>query len=236
VLGGVLTYVASQEATPIQGAALLSAFALGISLPLLAIAIASDHVLPLLNRLKRLLPKIEYAAGLGLFIFGIYVLSQARLNDFLIRTQPNRIIAAIDYRGKQTRLDQGEPGTSRMVFFYSQHCPVCHAMEKFLPEFERTCSSKDFELIRINVDWAENSDASHHFGVRAVPTISFLNHKGAELVHLVGYQTQGRLREAARTATQVACAKNNSLAPSEIEKALDSLDHQEKNCQVGTAC
>lgn len=235
VLGGVLTYVASQESTPWQGAALLSSFALGISLPLLLIAIASDRVSPVLGKLKRHLPRIEYAAGLGLFVFGVYVVSQARLQDFIHRGTPSGALTAVNHQQQAVRLDQGKPGVSRMVFFYSDNCPVCHAMERYLPEFEAACASASFEVVRINVDHSENGAAAQYFGVRAVPTISVLNSKGAELVHLVGYQTQSRLREAARTVTELACAKEGAVAPSDLnEKFLPP--RSKAMCEVGAAC
>lgn len=235
VLGGVLTYVASQEAAPLQGAALLSSFALGISLPLIAIAVASDRVLPLLQRLKRYLPRIEYAAGLGLFIFGVYVVSQARLQDFVYRGQPDGALTATTHKQQVIRLDQRKAGMSRMVFFYSDNCPVCHAMESYLPEFEEACASNGFELVRINVDRSENSAAAEHFGVRAVPTISMLNSEGAELVHLVGYQTQSRLREAAKAVTKLACAQVKSAIPAELEDQMLPAGTK-TSCEIGAAC
>jgi thioredoxin-like negative regulator of GroEL len=108
-------------------------------------------------------------------------------------------------------------------------------MQTYLPDFEKSCSSSHFELVRINVDLPQNQKAASHFGVRAVPTISVLNDKGAELVHLVGFQTPSRLREAARTVTQLACAKQELLTPSAGEEKF-SLPSDKNACNVGVAC
>lgn len=235
VLGGVLTYVASQEASPAQGAVLLGAFALGISLPLIALAVGYEYVSPALGRMKRFLPRIEYAAGLGLFVFGVFVLSQVRLQDFSLRSAPTESIAAVDSRHNPVRLDEGKPNSTRMVFFYSENCPICHQMERYLPEFEKSCTSSHFELVRINVDLPENSRVASHFGIRAVPTTALLTDRGAEVVRLVGYQTQSRLRDAARTVTKVECAKGDTSAPLNLDEKL-RLPGEKTSCDVGAAC
>ena len=85
-----------------------------------------------------------------------------------------------------------------MVFFYSEHCPICHAMESFLPAFEKDCSSSSFKFSKVDVDLPGNSEAADRFRVSAVPTISILNEDGTEIAHFVGYQTEGKLRNAAR--------------------------------------
>jgi cytochrome c-type biogenesis protein len=235
VLGGVLTYVASQEASPAQGALYLSAFALGISIPLLGLAIGSEYLTPFLGKLKRELPRIEYAVGLGLFLFGFFILSQSRLQDFSLRKGPSGPLIFVNHQRKQVNLEAANPHLTRMLFFYSEHCPICHMMENYLPEFEKSCSSSNFELIRINVDHPENSKSSSHFGVRAVPTIALVNAKGDELVHLVGYQTQARLREAARAVTQLACAKED-LAPSRAPHLIVPNQNDKNACDVRVAC
>lgn len=236
VLGGVLTYVASQQSSPLQGGLLLASFALGISLPLLGLAAGSEWLTPVFARLKAYLPKIEYAAGIGLFLFGAYIISQARLQDFSTRSAPELPLVAVDSNERKIRLDAAKQNSSRMVFFYSDHCPVCHAMETYLPEFEQSCSSSNFEVVRVNVDRAENSSVARHFGVRAVPTISFLNDRGAELIHLVGYQTQSRLRDGARTVANLSCAKVREVQ-SPSERVQDSVFPGDKSsCAVGARC
>ena len=55
-----------------------------------------------------------------------------------------------------------------------QASPVT-AMESYLPQFEKNCSSPLFQFSKVNVDHPENNLASAHFQVRAVPTLSIFN-------------------------------------------------------------
>lgn len=238
VLGGVLTYVASQERSPAEGALLLSMFSLGISLPLFAVAAASNYVGPFLNRFKGHLPKLEYAVGIGVFVFGIYMVNQGRLQIPAVSgSGQNQVVEAVTDSGEVIDLFAEDQDVSRMVFFYSNNCPVCQAMKSYLPEFEESCTSERFRFHRVNVDQAENSPAASYFNVKAVPTVSVLNEKGDEVVHLVGYQTQGRLREAARTMSQTECQDSPSR-DSDLNSdvfAPEALAPGE-SCQVGSSC
>lgn len=204
VLGAVLTYVASSQASPARGALMLFAFSVGLSLPLFGIALAIDRARPWLEKLKKFLPKIEYAAGLGLTIFGVLLLNQAR---FSVDPAPaaGAPVAALNDRHEQLSLGAATPRLGRMVFFYTDTCPICHAMERYLSEFENQCSSKNFQFSRVNVGWPGNAQASERYQVRAVPQISVFDGEGREVIHLIGYQTEARLREAARSITGLVC-------------------------------
>lgn len=238
VLGGVLTYVASQERSTGEGAALLLSFATGISLPILLFAVAADRLTPVLNRLKKHLPRIEYAAGLGLFVFGIYIAQQARfLPAENANLGPSSNLAVTLTSGDRIALQEAGNKSARMLFFYSEHCPICRAMEPFLPSVEKSCAGDDFQLLRVNVDLPENQAAAARFSVRATPTIALLSPSGKELVHLVGFQTEGRLIEAAKTVTSVACNGNKW---NDKDKLKDPFPAPEMNpgqtCSEGKVC
>lgn len=205
VLGSVLTYVAAQNSTPLQSALFLFTFALGIALPILAVSLGSKQLLPQLKRLRPYLPKIEYAIGLGLFIFGVYIANQGRLSQAIPVLSENSTVAALTTQNEWVPLNKESPLSARLLFFYSENCPICHAMESYLPEMSDTCSKENFALIRINVDRPENSQAAQTYHVKAVPTLSVLNDRGDEVIHLVGYQTQARLLDALRTTSRFAC-------------------------------
>lgn len=205
VLGGVLTYVASRESSPLTGALYLLAFAAGISLPLILFAFGAEPVLAFLNRFKRHMPKVEFAMGACLFIFGVMMFQQAGMQRGLWRKGDAPISLKAEARDGQT-IELGkvdEPGV-RMVFFYRDNCPWCHKMEEYLPEFERACASQGFRFLRVNLNKRQNHAAWQRFNVHAVPTIAVLDSDGNEIIHLVGYQLEGRLREAARTMTKIA--------------------------------
>ena len=227
ILGGVLTYVASKESSPIRGALMLFVFSMGIGLPLLALSVFFERASGALGRLRKWIPKLEAATGFGLVIFAVLLVNQVRF------TPPSggeiSSVAATDQHGELLSLGSNESGLSRMVFFYSENCPTCHAMESFLSGFEKDCSSAGFRFSKINVDQASNSAAASRFNVRAVPTISVLAPDGHELVHLVGYQTEGRLREAARTTTSALCK-------ADPQEGLPPLLPPEQSCKVGKKC
>lgn len=207
VLGAVLTYVASKQGSPARGATMLLVFSLGISLPLLGVAFGLERVTPWLARMRRWIPKIEYAMGVGLLIFASMLLMQARFagTAALSSANPASPVVAMDVQNETLTLGRAKPGQTRMVFFFSEHCPVCHAMERYLPDFEKSCASKAFRFSRVDVDQAENSSAAERFNIRAVPVVSVFDDQGREVLHLVGYQTEARLRDAARAFGGLLC-------------------------------
>lgn len=239
VLGGVLTYVASRELPPAEGAVLLSVFSLGISIPLFAIALGSDYITPFLEGFKKHMGKVEYVVGIGLFVFGFYVLNQARLEAFplFLDGDEQSVTAVTDDNREINLLDENDFHT--MVFFHTETCPVCTRMKQYLPEFRESCTSENFHFHQVDVARSENKAAASHFNIRAVPTVSVINHKGHEIIHLVGYQPESRLREAAMTVSGIACNDRQDFSPvtsPELNPSpLDSLGMDE-SCSIGKAC
>ncbi len=78
ILAGILT-LASQEQGVRQGAWLLFIYSMGLALPFFVTALAVGAILPMLNRLKRLLPAIEMAAGAFMIATGVVLVT----NSFL---------------------------------------------------------------------------------------------------------------------------------------------------------
>jgi cytochrome c-type biogenesis protein len=78
ILAGILA-IASQQHSG-QAALLLSFYCLGLALPFLAAAAAIGVVLPWLNRIKRSLAAIEFAAGAFLVVVGLILVNNAFLN------------------------------------------------------------------------------------------------------------------------------------------------------------
>jgi len=68
--------IASQQHTA-QAALLLSFYSLGLALPFFVTALAIGAVLPVLARIKRFLPAIEFCAGLFLIAVGLVLVNNA---------------------------------------------------------------------------------------------------------------------------------------------------------------
>lgn len=71
--------IASQQHTG-QAAELLAAYSAGLAVPFLLVAVAIGALLPLLDRIKRFLPAVEFAAGAFLVIVGFVLVNNAFLN------------------------------------------------------------------------------------------------------------------------------------------------------------
>jgi len=237
ILGSVLTYVAAHETSLTTGALHLFAFAMGIGLPLIVLGAASDRFLPHLARLRPYLGAIEKGIGIGLIIFGIFVLNSARTavpslfsaGDTLGTNNP---LVALDRNGTWVHLNSETKELTRMIVFYSDTCPVCRAMEPTLDALEKDCTSQHLELIRLNIGRPENTLAKQVFRVRAVPTIAILNNRGDEVIHLVGYQTERKLREATQKTAQYTCKPSDPLK--EPPSAFPALESQ--SCAPGIPC
>jgi cytochrome c-type biogenesis protein len=78
ILAGILA-IASQQHNG-EAALLLASYSAGLAVPFLVTAAAIGAVLPALNRVKRFLPAIEFAAGAFLIVVGLVLVNNAFLN------------------------------------------------------------------------------------------------------------------------------------------------------------
>ena len=218
ILGGVLTYVATQHGVAALGSLMLLAYAAGVATPLMLVAAVSEYVTVPLRRLGRHLRGIELASGAGVVALSVVVLLQA-LPD-----------AATPPLTTPATLDGHEAGVKQLLFFHSEHCPVCRAMEATLPAIVAACRSDRWTLERVDVDRAESAVAVDRLDVRAVPTVSLLDERGDEIAHLVGYQTPSRLRETLEHGVPIACARLDAPADADPNAGEGHV------CDVGKAC
>ncbi len=77
ILAGILA-IASQQHNA-EAAFLLLVYSLGLAVPFFLTAVAIGAVLPVLNRIKRFLPAIEFTAGLFLVAVGLVLVNNAFL-------------------------------------------------------------------------------------------------------------------------------------------------------------
>jgi cytochrome c-type biogenesis protein len=75
ILSGILL-LASQQHTA-QAALLLAFYSLGLAVPFFLTALAIGAVLPVLNRIKRFLPAIEFVSGLFLVVVGLVLVTHS---------------------------------------------------------------------------------------------------------------------------------------------------------------
>ena len=218
ILGGVLTYVAAREEHVVLGVPMLLAYAAGVATPLLLVAAASEYATPFFRRLGPHLATIERASGAALLGLAAVVLVQIPSGTTMTSPDPADGIS-----------DATPSGVARLLFFHSEHCPTCRAMNAYLPALERACGPDRWMLTKVDVDRPENASTVEGANVRAVPTVSLRDPHGREVLHLVGYQSQERLREALEHEAGASCANVDPEAPS--EPTVDGA-----TCEVGKAC
>lgn len=208
ILGGVLTYVAAGDTSAVSGGLLLASYALGVATPLLFVAVAADYATPYVRRLAAHGPRVEAASGAALLALAVALLVQIPASARALRFhEVNGRPAEVEVAS----LEKG--GSEKLVFFHSEHCPACRAMEAYLPALERACASAGWTLVRIDVEQPANGSLLERFAVRAVPTTSLLDAHGREIRRLVGYQEPDVLREVLEREVQLACAEAVAGAP-----------------------
>ncbi len=77
ILAGILA-LATQQRTA-EAALLLLVYSAGLAVPFLIVALAVGTIVPLLNRIKRFLPAIEFTSGLILVVVGLILVNDAFL-------------------------------------------------------------------------------------------------------------------------------------------------------------
>lgn len=210
ILGGVLAYVATENRSLIQSTGLMLSFGLGVVFPFIALAFGGEVISARLKSLRKYLPKIEEATGYGLIVFGFYILTQSHIPSIFVDEKTAQEITFKTSQGTETHLNDKNLGAHKLLFFHSDSCPVCRAMETYMPNIEKECNSNDFEVVRINVDYPQNRAIAQQFKVRAVPTISLISPAGVELAHSVGYQSETKMRQGIQMIPKVSCSATPS--------------------------
>lgn len=221
ILGGVLAYVATKDRSLTESVTMMLTFALGIVLPFLGFALGGDMIQGKLSALKKYLPKIEMATGYGLMLVAFAIATQSNLPSLFPSDSDHDKVAFVTPEGPTT-LSTVAPQASKLLFFHTETCPICHQMEAFMPQIERECNSEKFKVVRVNLSLPENQSIADKFKIRAVPTMSLISPEGTELAHTVGYQSEINLRKAIETLPDVSCLKTaQERVPAPIEHAQE---------------
>jgi cytochrome c-type biogenesis protein len=215
VLGSVLTYTASNAASPALGGLYLSVYGLGFALPLLLIAAFADAGLRALGRIKPHLPRIEKATGaLLLLVAGLLVHDAATGWDdatkpIVADAAAAETLPANTAPEQAALLDAADPvppppasaapasqPLPLMVELYAEECPICQRMKPLVDGLIRQCDQKKVRVRTVDVSKPENRHFIRQYRVVGVPTFLFLDDRGQEVARLVGEQTEGTLMQA----------------------------------------
>lgn len=225
VLGATLTYAASHAASPRVAATELASYALGLSTPLLAAALAAPRVLALTRRLRGAAAMMQRGMGVVLVGMGLLVATD-HVNALVPTTFAS---AASPFQALPTAASEcsapgadacsvsehevrGEPhagvplGRAHLVEFVSPHCTVCARLAPVVAELERTCTSGDGTILRMDVETPEGRALAQRFGIHAVPTFLQLDAQGAERQRVVGERSRAELALALASVRGEACA------------------------------
>lgn len=205
ILGGVLAYVASRERSLLESAVMMLTFGAGVVAPFIALAFGGEFVSSKLKALRRHLPKIEAATGYGLVLLGVFILTQSHLPAVFEGEKTPNEVRFLSAQGSMMTLADPSLGAHKLLFFHTESCPVCRAMETYLPAVEKDCNSDAFQIVRVNVGLRENRALADLFTVRAVPTMSLITPDGRELARSVGYQSEAKLRQGIDLIPQTTC-------------------------------
>lgn len=228
ILGGVLAYVASKDRTIFESALMMLTFGLGVVAPFIALAFGGEFVSQKLKSLRKHLPKIEAATGYGLVVLGFFILTQSSLPSVFEDQKSPTQVEFMNSQGAIQALSDPTLGAHKLLFFHTESCPICHAMEAYLPALEKECNSGSFQIVRINVGLRENQEIADLFNVRAVPTVSLISPEGKELAHSVGYQSEAKLRQGIDMIPRTVC--ENKSSPKTTPQTLELLYKDGQSC------
>ena len=211
ILGSVLTYTAATAGGPLSGAGYLFAYSMGIGLPLIALSLAADRLLPRLRKLNRHLPRIEKATGIIMLCTGL-ALGGPPTARFLAETAKDPQVLVMKQRdaaavaGSGTERVGASSGLPRVIKFFAESCPACRRMEPHFRQLEEDCVGKAVEVVFVDVGERRNSRLVREHDIRAVPTVVLQDGDGAVQGRFFGERGLADLRAAAATLLRSDCA------------------------------
>jgi cytochrome c-type biogenesis protein len=231
VLGSVLAFAGS-TGSPSKAAGYLGLYALGLTLPLVAISFAAPLALRLLDRAKRFLRAFEASAGALLAVTGLlFVTGHATtllpsLEPAVATPTPATEIPAAAPATCSASLpaapaatesamppSPGAKGRPTMLEFVAEGCPICQRMAPIVAAAEQDCSRHGVRVERIDVSSRQGRDLAGRFGVLGVPTFLFLERNGSEVARLVGEQPQQMLIQSLEVLAGQKCDGFRPLPP-----------------------
>jgi cytochrome c-type biogenesis protein len=245
VLGSVLAFASTSESST-RAALYLATYAVGLTLPLMAVSLVAPAALRLLDRAKRHLRKFEIASGTLLAAMGLLFITgneaaimnppTASTNQVVVATSeapptvPATCSAGVPVkpplpaaRGEvDVRSTSGEglprfETTPTMVEFVSAGCPICQRMQPVVAAAERGCALHGIRVRQLDVATSAGRAAAAERGVLGVPTFLFLDSTGNEVARLVGQQPQEVLIQSLEVLAGEKCDGFRPITGSAIE-------------------
>lgn len=207
ILGSVLTYTAATTSSMAIGALYLLAYSLGVGLPLLALSVLADRLVPQLRKLHRHLRTFEKVTG-GLMVAVGLLLVIPNIAD-RIRASVEAVDASHGVANQNEPIEPalGVPSPRpRLVEFHAKRCPVCERMAPKMEQLRDDCGKRGVDILTIDVSDPRNAHLVAQFGIQAVPTIKLFDTTGRETAQLFGERSVEELRAAAAGLTDTTCA------------------------------
>lgn len=220
VLGAVLTYAASASQSPGEAAGYLSAYAAGLSLPLVAASFAAPLAERMLAKVRRYTPWVERATGAFLVVVGVLLATDnlawltpsaesAASSEASEELDPSALFCGDE--GCEANLGEGPVagtlgGEPQMVVFTSPTCTVCARMKPVIAEAERRCHVPAGTVRTIDLAAEGGRALARRYGVRVVPTFLSVDAEGEEVERLVGEQSPEALGRALSEVRAELCS------------------------------
>ena len=205
VLGSVLAF-AGTAGSPTKAALYLGTYALGLTLPLVAVSLVAPIALRLLDRAKRHLRVFELASGTLLAAMGLLLITGHEslvMSPRAALAAPGAVASSITPAPVPATCNAGfspapqaleassavaAEGMPTMLEFVAAGCPICQRMHSVVAAAEHDCSQHGIRVRQVDVSTTEGRAAAAKNSVFGVPTFLFLDGAGKEVARLVGEQ------------------------------------------------
>ncbi len=223
VLGSVLAFASTSGSTT-RAALYLATYALGLTLPLIAVSLMAKVALQLLDRAKRHLRVFEIASGALLAAIGILFIT-GHASATMPTSQPTNFalpaVASLPPAAPATcgaglshalpPLDAASASKTTvetmptMIEFVAAGCPICQRMRDVVAAAERNCARHGIRVRHLDVATPVGRAAAAEHGVMGVPTFLFLDSAGTEVARLVGQQPEDILVQSLEVLAGQKC-------------------------------
>jgi cytochrome c-type biogenesis protein len=215
----VLTYTAATTSSPIVGAAYLFTYSLGVGLPLIAVSLATDRLVPWLKKLNRHLPKFEKVTGAAMLVVGAWLVVPALIQPATAAGEGGP--GPVDARGNTIEPAIGAAAERpRIVELSTDHCPVCERMKPRLAQLREDCVGHRVEILEVNVNDPRNRELVQQHTVGAVPAVFLFDTAGTQTDTLYGELQLSELRRAAASLILGSCGGED--APERLDTRTEA--------------
>jgi cytochrome c-type biogenesis protein len=226
ILGSVLAFAANAGHAG-RAATYLGVYALGLTLPLMVVALLAPLALRTLDRIKRYLRTFEVTTGALLAVMGLLLItghaswmgtpSPSASPTAAVPSEPAPVTcSAGPLPSPSVKPDENTSAHEQiptMLEFVSAHCPICQRMHPVVAAAERDCARHGVQVQQVDVSTDAGRALAARHGVLGVPTFIFLDSMGKEVARLVGEQPAQTLIQALEVLAGEKCDGFRPLSP-----------------------